>query len=173
MLHEAEILHTYPNAKIALFIPYHIGGCASCSYELSDTLAEVRRNYSIADPLETVLACIRRCASAEAKIHVFREQVVNAIERGEDLRLLDARSAEEWQAGRIPGTQLVTADLTFAALDSWPEQTPIVIYSNEGRRSLDKAAYFQTYGFTNARSLDGGIQAWPDKIESTMSGKAN
>src|SRR6266436_4451498 len=91
--------------------------------------------------------------------HVSAEQVVGAIERGEDLRLLDLRSAEEWQAGRIPGAQPVTVELTFEALDSWPKETPIVFYSNEGRRSLDKAAYFQAYGFTNARSLDGGIQA--------------
>ncbi len=42
----------------------------------------------------------------------------------------------------------------------------------EGRRSLDKAAYFQAYGFTNARSLDGGIQAWPGKIESTLAGRS-
>ena len=44
-------------------------------------------------------------------------------------------------------------------------------YSNEGRRSLDKAAYFQAYGFTNAPSLDGGIQAWPGKIDSTLAGQ--
>jgi rhodanese-related sulfurtransferase len=120
--------------------------------------------------LEAVLAFIRQSASVEAKIHVSLEQLVGAIERGEDLRLLDVRSAEEWQAGRIPGAQLVTVELTFEALDSWPKETPIVFYSNEGRRSLDKAAYFQAYGFTNARSLDGGIQAWPGKIESTLAG---
>lgn len=168
----AEILRAYPGAKIALFIRYHIGGCASCSYQLSDTLAEVCRNYSIADPLEAVLACIRQSASAEAKIHVSPEQVVGAIERGEDLQLLDVRSAEEWQAGRIPGAQPVTVDLTFEALDSWPKETLIVFYSNEGRRSLDKAAYFQAYGFTNARSLDGGIQAWLGKIESAVAGRS-
>ena len=166
----AEILQAYPNAKIALFIRYHIGGCASCSYQLSDTLAEVCRNYSIADPLEAVLAFIRQSASVEAKIHVSPQQLVGAIERGEDLRLLDVRSAEEWQAGRIPGARPVTVELTFEALDSWPKETPIVFYSNAGRRSLDKAAYFQAYGFTNARSLDGGIQAWPGKIESILAG---
>jgi len=37
----------------------------------------------------------------EAKIHVSPKQVVGVVERGEDLRLLDVRSAEEWQAGRI------------------------------------------------------------------------
>src|SRR6266852_1205264 len=134
----AEILQAYPNAMIALFIRYHIGGCASCSYQLSDTLAEVCRNYSIADPLEAVLAFIRQSASVEAKIHVSAEQVVGAIERGDDLRLLDVRSAEEWQAGRIPGAQTVTVELTFEALDSWPKETPIVFYSNEGRRSLTR-----------------------------------
>src|SRR5713101_3358469 len=168
----ADILHAYPTAKIALFIRYHIGGCTSCSYQLTDTLAEVCRNYSIADPLDAVLAFIRQSASVEAKIHVSPEQVVGAIERGKDLRLLDVRSAEEWQAGRIPGAQPVTVELTFEALDSWPKETPIVFYSNEGRRSLDKAAYFQAYGFTNARSLDGGIQAWPGKIESTLAGRS-
>ena len=84
----AEILQAYPNAKIALFIRYHIGGCASCSYQLSDTLAEVCRNYSIADPLEAVLAFIRQSASVEAKIHISQEELAGAIERGDDLRLL-------------------------------------------------------------------------------------
>ena len=159
----ADILHAYPTAKIALFIRYHIGGCTSCSYKLTDTLAEVCQNYSIADSFEAVLAVIRQSASVEAKIHISPEELVGAIERGEDLRLLDARSAEEWQAGHLLGAQPVTVELTFNALDSWPKQTPIVFYSNEGRRSLDKAAYFQAYGFTNARSLDGGIQAWPGR----------
>ena len=159
----ADILHAYPTAKIALFIRYHIGGCTSCSYKLTDTLAEVCQNYSIADSFEAVRAVIRQSASVEAKIHISQEELAGAIERGEDLRLLDARSAGEWRAGHLLGAQPVTVELTFNALDSWPKQTPIVFYSNEGRRSLDKAAYFQAYGFTNARSLDGGIQAWPGR----------
>lgn len=61
--------------------------------------------------------------------------------------------------------------MTFEALDSWPKETQIVFYSNAGGRSLDKAAYFQAYGFKNARSLDGGIQVWPGKIESTLVGR--
>src|SRR5258708_27872157 len=100
----AEILKAYPNAKIALFIRYHIGGCASCSYQLSDTLAEVCRNYSIADPLEAVLAFIRQSARVEAKIHLSPEQVAGAIEPGKDLRLHHDLSADLRQADRIPGS---------------------------------------------------------------------
>ena len=78
----ADILHAYPTAKIALFIRYHIGGCASCSYQLTDTLAEVRRNYNITDSLEAVLAAVRQSASVEAKIHISPEQACQRTPAG-------------------------------------------------------------------------------------------
>lgn len=155
-----EILQAYPSAKVGLFVRYHIGGCASCGYEPTDTLAEVCRKHNIADSLDAVLACIRQSEDVEAQLHISPTELALALKRGEKLRLLDVRSAEEWEAGYIPGAQRVTVELTFEALDSWPKDTPIVFYSNEGRRSLDKAAYFRAYGFTNARSLDGGMDAW-------------
>ena len=164
----ADILHVYPTAKIALFIRYHIGGCTSCSYQLTDTLAEVHQNYNIKDSLEAVLAVVRQSVSVEAKIHISQQELASALQRGESLRLLDTRSIGEWQAGHLVGARPVTVELTFHALDSWSKETPIVFYSNAGRRSLDKAAYFQAYGFTNARSLDGGIKDWQGRLESLL-----
>src|SRR5258708_23382108 len=164
----ADILHAYPTAKIALFIRYHIGGCTSCSYQLTDTLAEVCQNYSIADSFEAVRAVIRQSASVEAKIHISQQQLASALQLGAHLPLLDTRSTSEWQAGHLVGARPVTVELTFNALDSWAKETPIVFYSNDERRSLDKAAYFQAYGFTNAPSLAGGIQDWPGRLESPL-----
>src|SRR5947209_8651699 len=37
----AEVLATYPGAQRALFRKYHIGGCSSCAFEPSETLAEL------------------------------------------------------------------------------------------------------------------------------------
>src|SRR5260370_3289667 len=62
----ADILHAYPTAKIALFIRYHIGGCTSCSYHITDTLAEVHQNYNIKHYLEQVLAAVWPSASMGA-----------------------------------------------------------------------------------------------------------
>src|ERR1700686_471007 len=73
----ADILHAYPTAKIALFIRYHIGGCTSCSNQLTDTLAEVCQNYSIKDSLEAVLAAVRQSASGDAKIHISRQELAS------------------------------------------------------------------------------------------------
>ena len=109
----ADILHAYPTAKIALFIRYHIGGCTSCSYQLTDTLAEVHQNYNIKDSLEALLAAVRQSASVEAKIHISQQELASALQRGEGLRLLDTRSTSEWQAGHLVGARPVTVELTF------------------------------------------------------------
>jgi rhodanese-related sulfurtransferase len=162
-----EILHAYPTAKIALFIRYHIGGCTSCSYQLTDTLAEVHQNFRIQNSLDEMLDAVWQSAAIEARIHISQQELVAVLSHGEEVRLLDARSPDEWKAAHLVDAQPVTVELTFNALDSWSKEMPIIFYSKDGGRSLDKAAYFQAYGFTNARSLDGGIVAWTGKIESS------
>jgi hypothetical protein len=77
-----EILHAYPTAKIALFIRYHIGGCTSCGYQLTDTLAEVHQNYNIKDPLDEVLAAIQHSSSVEAKVHISQQELASVTPAG-------------------------------------------------------------------------------------------
>jgi len=60
----------------------------------------------------------------------------------------------------IPDAPHLTVELKFEILDSWSKDAPIIFYSNQGRRSLDTASHFRAYGFTNARSLNGGMDAW-------------
>ncbi len=159
-----EILRAYPSAKIGLFQRYHIGGCASCGYQPTDTLAEVCRTHNIVDSVDAVIACIRQSQGVEAQLHIRPAEVAAALKRGEQVRLLDVRSPQEWEAAHIQGTQFLTVELTFEALDSWPKDTPVVLYSNHGRRSLDRASYFRAYGLTNTKSMDGGINAWSAEV---------
>ena len=156
----AEILDAYPSAKVGLFQRYHIGGCASCGYQPGDTLGQVCETHNIVEPLDAVIACIRESEAVEATLHIQPAEVAAALGRGENLRLLDVRSPEEWETGHIEGAQLVTVELTFEILDSWPKDTPLVVYSNHGNRSLDRASYFRAYGLANPRSMDGGLEAW-------------
>lgn len=44
------------------------------------------------------------------------------------------------------------------------QDTVLVFYSNDGRRSLDKASYFRAYGMPHARSLTGGLVAWEKEV---------
>ena len=157
-----EILAAYPAAKLGLFRRYHVGGCQACGYQLTDTLEQVCRQYNITDPLETIVQVIRESREAELQLQILPTIVAAGQSRE---TIIDVRTPEEFETGHIPGAKLLTVDLTFEILDSWPKDTPIVCYSNTGRRSLEKASYFMAYGFTNARNLSGGLAAWSGQLE--------
>jgi rhodanese-related sulfurtransferase len=159
-----EILHAYPSANVGLFQRYHIGGCASCGYQPVDTLAAVCQTHNITDSMDDVIACIRGSRAVEVQLHIQPAEVAVALERGALVQLLDVRSPQEWEVAHIPGAQLLTVELTFEALDSRPKDTLVVVYSNQGRRSLEKASYFRAYGLSNVKSMDGGLEAWTKEI---------
>ena len=74
------------------------------------------------------------------------------------------RTRAEYEIGHLADAQLVTVELTFEILDSWPKDARVVFISNDGGRSLDKASYFRAYGLPNARSLTGGLAAWNAEV---------
>ncbi|MND02532.1 putative adenylyltransferase/sulfurtransferase MoeZ [compost metagenome] len=51
---------------------------------------------------------------------------------------------------------------------SLPKDRRIVFSCKSGVRSLDVAAYFAGHGFTNVRSMRGGIDAWRAEIDPTI-----
>lgn len=181
-----EILSVYPCSRLGLFRRYHIGGCAACGYQPADTLAEVMREHNISDPLDAVIVCIRDSADVDAGLQILpavvaatlqpeddsrllvlqSPEVAAALQSGEKWRLIDVRSPEEWETLHIPGAQLLTVELKFEALDSWPKDTPIIFYSNKGNHSLEVASYFVAYGSTHVRSMAGGIEAWSGALEA-------
>lgn len=159
-----EILRTYPSAKVGLFQRYHVGGCQSCSYSPTETLEEVRRNFNIQDSLDEIANVIRGSADVFESLHISPWDLAAALRAGERLTLLDARKREEYDLGNLPGSQPISVELTFKILDTWPRDTFLVLYSNQGRRSLDKASYFRAYGFPRARSLTGGLASWDAEV---------
>ena len=51
---------------------------------------------------------------------------------------------------------------------SWPKDTPIVFYCHLGQRSLDAASYFAGHGFTDVRSMTGGLEAWSLQVHPSV-----
>ncbi len=152
-----EILRAYPSAKVGLFQRYHIGGCAACGYEPWETLEQVLKKHEVKDTLEGVIACIQGSDDVERALWITAPEVAEARRRGETIRLLDARKPEAFAASHLPGAELLTPELTFDILDTWPKDTRMVFYADDEKKSLDKASYFRAYGFTHARSLAGDV----------------
>ncbi len=155
-----EVLEAYPAAKVGLFQRYHVGGCQSCGYEPGETLGAVLRRNNIADPIEKVVETILAAREVEAKLHMGVRELKSRLGRGESVRILDLRTPEEFVAGRLPGAILLTPEVSFEALETWPKEDLVVVYDAEGNGSLDRASWFRAYGLKNARSLDGGYRTW-------------
>ena len=63
---------------------------------------------------------------------------------------------------------LATQDLVEEMMASWPKDAPIVTYCHKGMRSLEAASYLIGHGFTNVRTLRGGVDAWSEEIDSSI-----
>ncbi len=64
-----ELLQEYPGAQRALFRAYHIGGCASCGFSPSETLAGIcPRNDNL--PVEEVIGTILAGHEADQKMQI-------------------------------------------------------------------------------------------------------
>jgi rhodanese-related sulfurtransferase len=155
----AELLEEYPGAQRALFRAYHIGGCASCGFSPNETLASVcARNDNL--PVGQVIATILAGHEADQKMQISPAEVAQRLRSGEQVRLIDVRSREEWDAVHIDGAVFFTQELMQEMVSEWPKNSEIIFVCHYGVRSLDAASYFAGHGFEHVHSLTGGIDAW-------------
>ena len=163
-----EVLAAYPSAQRGLFTRYHVGGCGSCGYQPSDTLEQVAQKHNIRD-VNQVLAYIQRdeADALDQNMQMQPVEVAAVLRDGPFLRLVDVRTAEEWELAHIPGATLITEELAHELMLQ-PKGNPIVFYCHVGARSLDAAAYYAGHGFKNVRSMTGGIDAWSREVDESI-----
>lgn len=79
-----------------------------------------------------------------------------------DVQLVDVRTPEEREAGRIrDDTAHIPFDELQTRADELDRDTPVVFYCRGGDRSASAADAFEASGF-DAASLAGGIVGWQD-----------
>jgi rhodanese-related sulfurtransferase len=91
-------------------------------------------------------------------------------DKGASLRLVDVRDPEEYAVCRLPGAQLISLQVLPAeATTKLPgKDADILLYCHHGMRSLRAAEYLRSVGYTNARSIAGGIDRWSAEIDATI-----
>jgi rhodanese-related sulfurtransferase len=161
-----EVLDNYPSAQRALFQKYHIGGCHSCGYEPNDVLSVVAGKHNITD-IDEVLNFIAEAEEIDKRVQISPADLAEAIKSGHKPRVIDVRTPAEWETAHINGAQLVDENISHEIMNS-PKDSAWVFYCHTGKRSMDAASYFAGHGFTNVKSLTGGIDAWSATIDSTV-----
>ena len=162
-----EVLDSFPSAQRALMRRYHIGGCSSCGFTPTEHLGDVLKRHSVLDVGE-VIAHIQDSHEQEQRIQVDPKELSQALKGDAPPKLLDVRSSEEMDIAKIDGAMLATQDLVEEMMASWPKDAPIVTYCHKGMRSLEAASYLIGHGFTNVRTLRGGVDAWSEEIDSSI-----
>jgi len=161
-----DLLEIFPGAQRALFRKYHIGGCASCGFRPDETLAQVcARNEEL--PVDDVITYLVASQEEDARAQISPAELAQALRDGA-ARLIDVRTREEFEAARIEGATLLNRDLMQEILSNWDKSGPLVFVDHRGLRAMDAAAFFAGHGFTQARALRGGIDAWSQEIDPSI-----
>jgi rhodanese-related sulfurtransferase len=162
-----ELLEQFPGAQRAMFRKYHIGGCSSCGFSPDETLAGVcARNENV--DVDEAIDHIITSDAADRAMQIEPNELAERIAAGDKINLLDVRTREEFDAVKLPGAQLFTQELMQEILSTWSREDLAVVYDHQGSRSMDAAAYFQGHGFTNVKSLRGGIDAFAAEADTSL-----
>ena len=162
-----ELLEQFPGAQRALFRKYHIGGCSSCGFSPDETLAGVcarNENLNIDEVVDHIIAS----DAADRAMQIEPRELSDRLAAGEKINLLDVRTREEFDAVKLSDAKFFTQELMQEVLSKWSRENLLVVYDHQGQRSMDAAAYFQGHGFTNVKSLRGGIDAWSAEVDPKL-----
>ena len=77
-----------------------------------------------------------------------------------EIQVLDVRQPREYEAGHLPGAQLIPIKELPGRLAELDREKPVLAYCAIGGRSRAAAQYLSGQGFAKVYNLAGGIKAW-------------
>jgi len=84
------------------------------------------------------------------------------------LQLVDVREPHEWEICRINGATLIPLKEIENRTGELDSQHEIILYCKGGVRSMKALVALQDKGFSNLKSLRGGITAWSKEVDSSI-----
>ena len=94
--------------------------------------------------------------------------LASRLTRGDRPLLLDVRAPHEWAICHLEGATLIPMQTLPSRLAELDRGAEIVCYCHVGARSAMAAAFLRREGFTRARNLIGGIEAWARDVDPSM-----
>ena len=90
------------------------------------------------------------------------------MDAGEAYKFLDVR--QPWEVGvcSFDGSINVPLMNLPGHVDKLPKDEAVVVVCHHGVRSQQAVAWLRAQGFTNMINLQGGINAWAQRVDQTM-----
>lgn len=75
-------------------------------------------------------------------------------------QIVDCRSEREWKSGHIKGSRLMPLGSIGDRLTELDPERPVIVVCRSGHRSSLAARTLSSAGFSDVKSMKGGINAW-------------
>lgn len=136
--------------------------CAVCGV---DAMLEAPRS----DIVQHLGACAAGVDDASDAIPLIAvEELVSRLQGAVPVTLLDVRESGEFAIARIPGATQIPLSELLSRLGELNPADAYVVTCHRGSRSLRACKLLREHGFTQVRSLEGGIDAWAQRMDPTM-----
>lgn len=86
----------------------------------------------------------------ELKSHLFRG----------DVQIVDVREIDEYRASHIEGATLIPLGELVHRVSEIDRRRDVIVVCRSGNRSTQACELLRERGFSNIRSLSGGLAAW-------------
>jgi adenylyltransferase/sulfurtransferase len=95
-------------------------------------------------------------------------ELMEKIDRGDDMQLVDVREEWEWQIARIPGARLIPLGMIEDEASTLDPKREVVLYCKSGVRSVHAAEALADAGFSKITNVLGGISRWSQEVDPTV-----
>lgn len=97
------------------------------------------------------------------------KELKEKIDSHEDIEIIDVREPYEAEISSI-GAKLIPMGEIDQRKDEIPKDKPVVVHCRSGKRSASVIELLTAmYGYDNLYNLKGGIIAWADEIDPSLS----
>jgi adenylyltransferase/sulfurtransferase len=103
-----------------------------------------------------------------SELNVAPQEVKAKLDQGEKLVLVDVREPWEYAINRLNGAIHIPMAEFGRRYQELDPEAEIICYCHMGVRSLKCAQFLKQQGFSKAKNLAGGIDAWSLQVDPTV-----
>src|ERR1700736_1216086 len=123
---------------------------------------------TITEPIDYEAFCQARGAAPAQTIPAISVQDLKEKLQDNKVLVLDVREPFEHDIARIEGSLLVPLGELSSHINEIPRDKEIVVMCKSGTRSAKATEFLRQQGVQNVYNLEGGINAWAEKIDPEM-----
>ncbi len=118
----------------------------------------MRKPFLLALTIPALLLAMRSYALADSAVPPT--QAAALIKDKKDLQLIDVRTADEYAEGHLAKAKLIPLQELDRRVTEIDKGKPVLLYCRSGHRSGNALKLLQSKGYTEAKHIEGGLNAW-------------